>query len=272
MNRLSVLKILNHTKYYLTPLFVVFCFYLLINMSHSPGLSVTGGGRSKAFSFTGNGSVAPDFSKIADVSEKKELFFNFMQPIIEDENKRILEKRESILRVLGQKLVFRADQAGIAELASEYKISPFDINNKEDREELLARVDIVPAGLAMVQAANETAWGTSRFARLGNNMFGQWCFSGCEGIVPERRDAGANHKVAMFETINSSVSGYLHNLNTGKSYQKFRDIRKAQRLSGEFPDPVRLAAGLTKYSELGEKYVTIIISMLKTNKDLITKE
>ena len=42
-----------------------------------------------------------------------------------------------------------------------------------------------------MQAANESAWGTSRFARIGLNFFGQWCYSkGC-GMVPKRRNTGA---------------------------------------------------------------------------------
>jgi len=40
-------------------------------------------------------------------------------------------------------------------------------------KELLRRVDIIPPPLLISQAANESAWGTSRFAKLGNNLFGQ---------------------------------------------------------------------------------------------------
>ncbi|WP_352256125.1 glucosaminidase domain-containing protein, partial [Pseudoalteromonas sp. 19-MNA-CIBAN-0066] len=41
----------------------------------------------------------------------------------------------------------------------------------------LRRVDIIPKELALMQAANESAWGTSRFARIGLNFFGQWCYT-----------------------------------------------------------------------------------------------
>ena len=41
---------------------------------------------------------------------------------------------------------------------------------------LLVRVDTVPASLALAQAAKESGWGTSRFAREGYNLFGYWFF------------------------------------------------------------------------------------------------
>lgn len=44
----------------------------------------------------------PNFSDIADVSEKKESFFNTLYPIIEDESKHILKLRETLAKVHSQ--------------------------------------------------------------------------------------------------------------------------------------------------------------------------
>jgi len=86
-------------------------------------------------------------------------------------------------------------------------------------------VDTIPPSLALAQAANESAWGTSRFARQAHNYYGQWCFEkGC-GIVPDRRDANKSHEVAAFDSPRESVARYLHNLNSNSAYKSLRDIR-----------------------------------------------
>jgi Bax protein len=46
----------------------------------------------------------------------------------------------------------------------------------EDLAALARRMDVIPPSLALAQAAVESGWGTSRFAREGNALFGQWTF------------------------------------------------------------------------------------------------
>ena len=52
--------------------------------------------------------------------------------------------------------------------------------------ESLYKLDIIPAGLALGQAAYESGYATSRFAAQGNALFGQWTFGG-DGLVPEEQ-------------------------------------------------------------------------------------
>jgi Bax protein len=129
----------------------------------------------------------------------------------------------------------------------------------------MKRVDTVPLELVLSQAANESAWGTSRFARKANNLFGQWCFSkGC-GLVPARRNAGSTHEVAAFKSPQLSVRSYLRNLNTGRVYKDLRNIRAAKRAEGKQATAYEIAAGLSKYSERGQAYVKEIRAMIKYN-------
>ena len=72
-------------------------------------------------------------------------------------------------------------------------------------EALLQRVDVIPAGLALAQAANESAWGKSRFAREGNNLFGTWTYDTDNGIKPERRAAGKTHLVRNYDSLEASA-------------------------------------------------------------------
>lgn len=213
----------------------------------------------------------PDFGAIPIVAEKKEAFFTFMKPIIEGENNAILALRQRLVQ-LHEAEVFGPDEhAWISELATAYKLSPFSPVATEDRESLLARVDMIPISLAMAQAANESAWGTSRFAREGNNLFGQWVFGKGKGMVPKNRTEGASHEVARFDTVNDSVRGYLHNLNTLWAYEPLRNIRKEQRSRGEEPDGESLAAGLMRYSSRGDAYIREIQQLIRMNASLLSK-
>jgi Bax protein len=130
-------------------------------------------------------------------------------------------------------------------------------------------VDAVPDHLVLAQAANESAWGTSRFAREGNNLFGQWCFrQGC-GLVPASRPDGATYEVARFESVSQSIGSYMHNLNTGRTYQELREIRALARENGHDPDANAMAAGLMSYSERGEDYISELRSMIRHNAEVI---
>jgi Bax protein len=122
-----------------------------------------------------------------------------------------------------------------------------------------------------VQAANESAWGRSRFARQGNNYFGQWCYrKGC-GIVPARRVPGATHEVRRFASVAESVRAYMNNINRSSAYADFRNIRRSLRVQSKPLDAERLAYGLKSYSERGMAYVHVIRSMIRSNRVLISR-
>jgi Bax protein len=133
----------------------------------------------------------------------------------------------------------------------------------------LIRIDKIPVSLALIQAAKESAWGTSYFARKGNNLFGHWCFEkGC-GIVPRSRPPGANHEVRSFDDVSDSVSAYLLNLNSHPAYAKLRLARYRMRLAGKKPDARLMAAGLRRYSAVGEKYVETVREMIRGNREFL---
>jgi len=70
--------------------------------------------------------------------------------------------------------------------------------NSEVFAELLMRVDVIPPSLAMAQAADESGWGTSRFARQGNALFGQWSWG--KGLKPteQRTSEFGDQRIAAF--------------------------------------------------------------------------
>ena len=212
-------------------------------------------------SFIANLALAdsrPDFAAMMDVKQKKKAFFDYMNDFVQKENNKILKEREIVKTVaLGSQELKR--------LCEKYSKN-CDAIDEAKRNALLSRVDIVPPSLALAQSANESAWGTSRFALKGYNYFGQWCYKkGC-GIVPARRNAGSSHEVRKFSSGQESVRAYLFNLNTGRAYADLRANRAADRKIGKNPSSLSMSEGLINYSERREHYIKELKSMINYNK------
>ncbi len=208
-----------------------------------------------------------DMSDLKDVKDKKKRFFDFMRPIINDENAKVLALREKLLKARKN----NNNQDFVAKVAEDYAIKDWT-GSKENWDELLERVDAVSLEVALAQSANESSWGQSRFARQGNNFFGQWCYrKGC-GLVPEKRDNGARHEVAKFKTVNDSVRSYIKNINTGSVYAPLRKARREDREQGKPANAYDQAGGLIKYSQRREAYVEEIRSMIRVNRELMQGE
>lgn len=205
-----------------------------------------------------------------DVKVRKKTFFEQLRPVIDAENERVLLIRKAILalKAESEKRELRENElAWLEDVAIRYRIES-DSHGQPAFADLLRRVDVVPASLAMSQAALESAWGRSRFAQQGNNLFGQWCFSkGC-GIVPAQRNEGATHEVAQFKTVNAAVRAYFENLNRHPTYTELRKVRnkiRTGKLETKTPG-VEMAVGLENYSELGMEYVDHISAVIRQNK------
>ena len=89
-------------------------------------------------------------------------------------------------------------------------------------------MDTIPVSIAIAQAANESGWGTSRFALEGNALFGQWTWSK-KGISPKNKDPNQSHKILQFQVLKASVRAYKNNLNTHNAYKEFREARARLR-------------------------------------------
>lgn len=210
----------------------------------------------------------PDFAAIYDVKEKKRAFFSYLSPYVEQINKEILRHREFVLR-MEKRPQFQKDIEHLNKIAKKYHVDT-EQDFSQIRALLLLRVDILPIELVLMQAANESAWGTSRFALVANNLFGQWCFSkGC-GVVPSGRPEGKTYEVRKFNHPIDSIKSYYNNLNTGYAYEDLRNIRKQLRDQQQSIDAIELAHGLLAYSTRREEYVSEIQKMISINKKYIT--
>lgn len=209
--------------------------------------------------------VIPAFSAMTNVVEKKKAFFNFIRPGVINANRNVALDRQYLLDLLSKFTDVSVASERYLSIAKQYNITLTEFNRLTINQ-LLLRVDTIPQSLIMVQAANESGWGTSRFARLGLNFFGQWCFTkGC-GIVPSSRNADAKHEVQAFKTVDESIASYINNLNTHPAYRHLRDVRAQLRKHNEVVTSEKLAQGLTLYSERGEDYILELLQMLQHNK------
>ena len=200
-----------------------------------------------------------DLDEIQNVRLKKETFIKIVLPLIVAENEKILEDRYKLKKIIPKKATTDLEKQWLRQKFLEYKVKKGSI------DELKKRMDIIPASIALAQAAEESGWGTSRFALEGNAIFGQWTWTG-RGIEPLLKDKSKNHKILRFPILRASVKAYKNNLNTHKSYKKFREKRAELRLKKKKISGLILAQNLDSYAQTGSAYTKILASIITQNR------
>ena len=204
----------------------------------------------------------PNFDAYKEASKKKRAFFAYLLPLANKANQQIAQDKMHLLQLANKRLT-KQDESWLKSMAQTYQI-----HNKQLVQiikELKSKIDTIPSSLLLAQAANESAWGTSRFAKNGNNLFGQWCFTPHCGIVPLRRKNGQTHQIRKFNSPFESIHAYALNLNAHPSYQLLRQIRQQLRETGKIVTGIKLAQGLSHYSQRRNAYVHDIQAMIKNN-------
>ena len=200
-----------------------------------------------------------DLDELQSTRLKKETFIKIVLPLVVAENERILADRKKLKRVYKKKNTTDLEKQWLRQKLLEYKVK------KGNMEELLVRMDIIPTSIALAQAAKESGWGTSRFALEGNAIFGQWTWSG-NGIAPLDRENNKNHKILKFPILRASVKAYQNNLNTHKSYVKFREKRSNMRKKNKDIAGLELTETLKNYAQTGTEYIKILNQIIKQNR------
>lgn len=208
--------------------------------------------------------VPDGLAEVRQTAHRKEVFLSVMLPLVLEANERVQQKRAQLLVIEAKQAagypLSAQQQDRLETIAAEYNTDPDRIDL------LLRRVDAVPPSLALAQAAIESGWGTSRFVREGNAIFGQWTWGDEKGIVPSGREAGKSHKIKSFGQIMDSVRSYVHNLNTHRAYRGFREKRQVLRAEGQRLSGLSLVPTLIAYSELKGKYLGLLRSIITANK------
>jgi len=216
-------------------------------------------------------AVPKDFPKLRKPAERKSVFVMMILPLVLHVNELILQTRAQV-KVLQQKrnsgkLIAIEEQKFLEKVAGEYGLK------KPDIDQMLKHVDIIPPSLALAQSAEESGWGTSRFAREGNALFGQRTWRSTTGLVPEKREEGKKFKVRAFDHLLDGVKAYARNLNAHPYYREFRERRAAMRKSvDQTIDGMKLVPTLTRYSERGEDYIATIQELIRFNRFTVFDE
>ncbi len=209
-------------------------------------------------------ALPEDMTKIRPAARRKLVFIKSALPLILHVNELIMHDRAriTILRDLrARDLAMSAeDDSWLIAMADRYGLDKFNFSA------LLERVDIIPPSLALAQSAEESGWGTSRFAREGNALFGQRTWRGKPGLVPLDRAEGESYRVRAFGHLIDGVKSYAHNLNSHAAYEEFRRLRAILRGQGQTIDGIRLAGTLHKYSERGAEYIKAIRTIMRVNR------
>lgn len=213
-----------------------------------------------------------DFDSIKDVNTKKLFFIKSILPMILLANDQIFEMRQKIisLQTITEQGGAKATLwQGLTPLQKVWIRAIFDKYEVPygEWQQLLRRVDGVPVSLAIAQAAIESGWGSSRFAKNGNALYGQWTWNNDEnGIVPKAREDGKTHSIKAFTTPYEAVLAYINNLNIHPAYVDFRKARENLRkhqTHTSLEEP--LLNGISSYSINGIKYLNLISEIIRQN-------
>ena len=200
-------------------------------------------------------------------SLKKVEFIETLLPLIAYQNQQILVERERLFKIqnylLDNKTLNQNDLEYLSAIADKYLIETNNKHKIDIVDKLLLSVNIIPTSIVLAQAATESGWGTSRFAKEYNALFGQYTYNEKKGVIPYEREIGKKHLIRHFSSLDKSVESYFKNINTHYAYEKFRSIRNA--MNEDNLDIKLLTKALDVYAE-DKSYVDTINSIIDTNK------
>ncbi|MFT6106007.1 MAG: Bax protein [Rickettsiales bacterium] len=191
----------------------------------------------------------PSPKKIITIQEKKQ---NFKNALV-DPAKKVFLRLQNQYEQAEEEIKNDPNSKHLRSLRKEYKAT----NNKD----LLMALKPHPISLTLAQGAIESAWGTSRFFKKANNVFGIWSFNKNEKRIAARKKRGNKTIwIKKYDSIEDSIEHYYKVLATGRAYKEFRKEKMRSN------DSLILAKKLDKYSEKRQEYCKIIISIIRYNK------
>jgi Bax protein len=205
--------------------------------------------------------------------DEQQAFIDKLLPLIEEVNSEISKQRNGIFDIYQQfktsQTLTPEEKQMIFNYLKFYRCKvPNDLEHFQptdsDFVSLLKKVDIVPRKLVLAQAAVESDWGKSRFAKEGNSYFGIRCNTAGCGMAPKKVSDNSFY-VKSYPSPIDGVRDYMRLLNSSRYYKDFRELRIVNRLNSELPDPLYVVNGLTNYSIKGREYIKSLVRIMKLN-------
>lgn len=184
------------------------------------------------------------------IVEKKSRFIKIILPAIKESRNKLLATYKNLKNMKGSNLTIQ-DEEYLALLYKNYRVKYGDF------EKLLLAVKPHPVSLILAQATLESGWGTSRFFREANNIFGIWSFSEDDERIRARTTE--NIYLKKYDSFVEAVDDYM--IMLGKN-ERYRDFRKSR---SKTENPFLIMKHLEMYSELRKEYVKRLRLVIKAN-------
>jgi len=206
-------------------------------------------------------SSLPDLRKYPSGTPRKKAFLRTVMPYITKQNQVITADRNWLVTKQYDARWSPSERARLKEIASRYKVKWSGNTRHIPWNSLLERVDIIPNSMVATMAAAESGWGTSKLARVNNNLFGMKCGGGnCRGAMKG---------YSQFDSVEESVQAYVRNLNTHPAYSSFRKSRAQMRQADQELTASTMIHKLKGYSTKGSSYNNYLFAMYQDNQRLI---
>ncbi len=215
-------------------------FWMLVDSGYATGI------RTACIDQQYNSATVPE--KIS-VDEKKLRFRCLVQADIEAVYTKLLSQYLTVRETINKD----PHDEVIQQLKIKYSV--------ETNQQLLSVIKPHPKSIAIAQAAIESAWGTSRFFREANNVYGIRAFSETQPrIAAGVKTGNSTLWLKKYNSIKESIVDYYHTLSRGTAFKGFR------QLNMQTSDPHKLIKQLKDYSERKDAYVRELSSMIRYNE------
>lgn len=186
-------------------------------------------------------------------AERKRRFIEKTLPAIERVKARLDAQYKHVLALSKKERLSDEEREEIKRLERTYKA--------EGMPCLLRRLHTHPVSIVLAQAALESGWGTSRFYKEANNIFGIWSYNADEPRIAAGETRGEKTiYVKKYPSLEASIEGYFKMIARSRAYKAFKNARYTEE------NPFSLIAFLTRYSELREEYVKRLYYVIKGNR------
>lgn len=194
-----------------------------------------------------------------NINNRKRRFIDVMLPTILIYRHQLSVKKEKV-NILKENASYgikwsSEDSLFISDVFAQYKTKNF--------AELIKRMKVPPISLVIAQSALESGWGSSRFFKQANNVFGIWSFNDTDDRISANQSREGNKiYLKKYDNLLGSVEDYHVLLAKSKTYSDFRDC--IHRDNNVF----ELIWYLRMYSEKRDQYIIMLRNVIVAN-DLV---
>ncbi len=191
------------------------------------------------------------------IDKRKIRFIDVMLPTILVYQHQLASEKENV-KILQNKSRYSLEWTPEDSL---FMNTAFKTYRTRNINELLNRMTPPPTSVVLAQAALESGWGTSRFFKEANNVFGIWSFNPDEDrIIANQFRDGDPIYLRKYKNLLGSVKDYHILLAKSETYAEFRDcILKDNNV-------FELIWYLRMYSERRDQYVIMLRNVIVANE------